>query len=487
MLENMLMAKSDRTSDFRAALWTLTTRVIPKASPVLQSSLSKIAQLLGNYILSPEESEKLYHEIREIWFNEPLEIDPRINLLAYCAWKLRLYLIFDQTESAYQLFKELIGQIRHSDPSSEELEPICLPDSKRFPLPTIPVEHIEFLYTVAEACQQEHGSITIKKIAEMSAWTQQKVISYLNKLEMWFDCLVATEALGLYWVRAEIEIHSINIIPQLLHKFKPFTIRCEVHSPRKHSKSFTPSDFIPQRFSVEFLYPIDRQRELLDWGRKNNLILYRLIEHNLYQNFNVFFNDQWHGKKTTRLLKDAFQTTIDYPKDRIEITKELLRIIEVYKTPAAFSKVRIKGTTDTLLPFADLGTQLGLRENWARQIASNLFKQGILVRYQISYPLSFTPEMLLDGEELALHVEAQRYLYARRETLQPFKEERNGLDSKIYRLYIPEISPNMQQMGFRMIKQLYHEQPPLILVNRYNFSKFCWKSPNLPELGDFKS
>ncbi len=478
------MVKNDRDSNFRAALWTLTTKVIPQASPILQPSLTKIAQLLGNYLLSPEESEKLYHEIREIWLNEPLEIDRRINLLAYCAWKLRLYLTFDETDTAYQLFRKLIQLIRHDDPSIDELEAIGFLDSESFPLPIIPGEDIEFLYIVAEACQQRKGTVTLKRLAEMTKYPIKNVISYLKKLEIVFGCLFASEALGLYDVRVEIDLHSNKQLLPLLEKFKPFAIRCEAHSPKQFSKTVSLSNFTPERLSVEFYYPVNQQDSLFAWAKRNNLKLHIRFEQHIYQNFNVYYRDAWHAKKLTRIKTDAFQTTIENRKERIELSKAHLQIIELYLKQAVFSTGKEQGTIDGLLPFSNLGEHLGLREDWARHTAANLFNQGILVRYSLSLLVGFWPEIILEGNELSLHEKAQQYLYARREKLQLFDDE-TGSKTRLYRLYVPEISKQiMQQSGFRIIKRLYYAPPPLIQSTSYNFEEFSWNAPHLPEINE---
>ncbi|MFX1513612.1 MAG: hypothetical protein ACFFCQ_13595, partial [Promethearchaeota archaeon] len=188
-------------------------------------------------------------------------------------------------------------------------------------------------------------------------------------------------------------------------------------------------------------------------------------------------------QKITRIKADAFHTTIENRKERIELSKPILQIIETYLKRATFSTANEPGTIAELIPFSKLGDLFGLREDWARQTASSLFNNKILVRYFLSHLLGFDPEILLEGDELSLHGNAQQYLYARRETLQPSGDMEKDSETRLYRLYIPEVSKQtIQQIGFRIIKRLHYAPPPLIQVAHYNFKQSCWKTLHLPEI-----
>ncbi len=464
--------------DFKEALWTFTTKIIPSAPSHLQKSLLNIAWIMGNYSLSQEESEKLFFEIYEIWDKGSFKYEPRKELLAWCAWKLHVYLLFDQKEIAFQLFRQLMRTVRRGI-SEQDLNQLCSDSSTKFPLPRIPKEDIEFLYTLAKVCQSQRGGVTIRRLAGMQNLTHKKVEEYLTKFEITLGCIVAAEALGLYHLYVEVEIENEEKIYQFLELLKPFIIRSDFLSPlNQHLDG-------PKRISFRFHYPIEEKDQLFKWAIDNRVRLYRQIECHIYQNFNILHKESWHEKETSEEEQKIFHVTLINTKDQIEITEDIIRIIETYLIPTVFSKARVPATSDQLIPYKDLGILFGLREEQTRRMAARLFSNQILIRYFYSSIL-FSPSLMIEGPELELHTEAKKYLYARLESFLPFNEEiRTWEREKVYQLYSLDLSPDLlQKYSIRRIKRLHSGELPWIRADMYDFNQDSWKVPKLPTISD---
>ncbi len=483
------MSAVKRVDKFREAIWLFVAKTLPKMPVELQPSLADMAWLMANHFFSPEVSQKLYLRLQKIWLNRSLESNNQVELLAYCAWKLQLYLTFNQPEIAFSLFQEIIKVIRYNDHKLEtNLELCCIPNSKKFPLPRIPEEDMKFLFGISQACQQSQSNLTINYLANKMACSQKDLIWYLNKIKMVIGSLVAFEALGLYMLRVEIEISSNQNWPQLLERIKPIIYRCEAHtSPSKTPKE---NDLYPTQLSMEFLYPISQEKPLFKWAARNKIRVLRKVEQYLYQNFNVLYKDQWDPLGTTRLKSKGSRTSIIITSNKLEVNKRLLRITETYLKPAAFLGNRKAETADCLLPFHRLGSYLKMREKWAHKTAAELFQKRILVPFLYSELLRFDPEFILEGEELTLQDKAKSYLYTRGEMLQPFNVEKQAWNQhqKVFRLYVPKVSvSDFEEFEVRSLKRLYWASPrPLIQVNMYDFKKSSWKCPKLPDLHDFQ-
>ncbi|MFX1513866.1 MAG: hypothetical protein ACFFCQ_14880, partial [Promethearchaeota archaeon] len=456
---------TDSLSDLREAVWTFTNHIIPSAPLHLQESLLNIVWLMNNFFLSQEESEMLYLKIFEIWDSESLEIDQEKELLAWCAWKLRLYLLFDQKQTALHLFRELMKSVRRGI-SEQELLRLCSDSSTHFPLPKISEEDTKSLFRIAEVFQAKEGSITIKQLADLMHLTKGEVIDFLTKFEITFGCMVAAEALGLYHLYAEVEVQDLETLPQLLEYLKPFVIRCAILSGLQQS----PNN--PRRLSFRFYYPIEKQDRLFDWAIKNKIRLYRQSERHIYQNFNVLLKEFWFEKKTTEMEEASFQITLENSIDQIKLTRDILQIVETYLITTFFSKAQIPQKLNHLIPYSKLSDKLGLREEWSRHMAAKLFSKRVLVRYfYISH--FFRPSFLLKGPELVLHTEAKKYLYARLESYIPFNNEIMTWErQKVYQLYSLSLSPELLQKYPTMkINRVFESQPPVISARMYDFDK----------------
>ncbi len=473
------MLPADRLSDLRTALWKLTTDIIPQTPENLQPALANMVRLLGNHLLDPEESYKIFTEIREIWDIDSLELDPRINILALCTWKMRLYLIFNLAESAFQLFRRVMQVVRTGGPDYEELQFVARPHSAEFPFPLIPDEDIEFLNTVGYAIQ-EYSDVSIRKLAKLSDLSQQKTLSRLKKFEMVFGYMVAVETLGLNWVRAEIELRSADRLSLLLEKFKPFAYRCELHSPN-HEKLF------PARFSVEFLYPVDQQKQLKEWGKRNNGQLYQQVGQHIYQNYNALNKGQWYDKETTQPKRGVHQSVLRNVHKQIKLTRDLLRVLESCRQGVRFRSDLVTENREKPAPDYQLRLQFMLKEDWMWKLAGNLFKQGILVPYFFSNLLLWRPEYVVEGDNLKFHTEGIKFLYARQETLKSIEEPDDGVNLTKSRLYVPEVTPELQyQKEFRRVKRIhYSPNEVLTRMSQYSFEGACWKAPNLPTIREF--
>jgi hypothetical protein len=476
------MSVDDRFLKFREAIWVFTDKILPKIDPVLQPSLADIAWLMANHFFAPEDSKKLYLKIREIWRNRSLEPNYQIELLSLGAWKIRLLLTFNQQESAFKLFQYITKAVRYKKEELEaELEAVCLPSSDNFPLPKISEADIEFLFGIGRTCQQTQGNLTISHIAKQINLTKENVISYLQKLEMVFGCMISLNALDLFWIRAEIDIKSHQSYAQLIERFKPIAHRCEAHSSLLKSNKTT--EFQPTRFSIEFLYPIKLKNTLKKWAIKNGVCIYYLTKQQLYQNFNILYNDPWNPQDVNQLKSKGFITIMENSSNILELSRPILQIIETYLKPVAFYEGRETEVVDCLLPFYKLGSHLKLQAEKAHQLAVKLFQQRILVPYVYSDLFFFTPEIILEGNEFLLHDEARRYLYARAEGLQSLLAEEK---EDLFRLYVSTVSTKLlKQYKCRIVKRLYWEPPaPIIQADMYDFDHSCWKYHELPQIYD---
>ncbi|MFX1511121.1 MAG: hypothetical protein ACFFCQ_00845 [Promethearchaeota archaeon] len=482
--EAVQMRVDKRALKFRESLWTFTTTVLPKISPTLQPSIADIAWLIVNHFFTPVDNEELYLKYVKIWKNRPVESNPSVELLAICAWRIRLYLTYNQPEMAFKLFQQITKTVLHKRPFLDsELETCCLPTSKRFPLPKIPDSDISLLFDLGEILKQTKENLTLRTFTKQINIPFKELISHLQRLEMVFGNMVAFEALGLYWLRAEVKINSNRSVQPLIERFNPLAYRCELHSTLMKYQEGHENNI--ERFSIEFAYPIDQEDVLFEWTIKNKIKLYRKIKEQLYQNFNVLYKDPWHPMDVAR-SKNAFLITFKHNLDRITLNKQLLQIIEIYQKIKIFSKGIEIDEADCLLPFHKLGAHLKMDVAKIYQKAPNFFQQQILTPYFYSRLLGYTPEKVVEGSESLLHDEGKTYLYARGESLQPFIEEKKSWTDKIFRLYVPNISSKLIELyGFRALKRVFWDVPPYFVhVNRYNIKKSCWQYPKLPNIQD---
>ncbi len=482
--EYIRMRADKRALKFREVIWTFTTTVLPKIPPILQPSVADIAWIILNHYFTPADNEELYFKYEKIWKNRPIEPNNHVELLAICAWKMRLYLTYNQPEMAFKLFQQVTKTILHKgDTLDSELEACCLPTSERFPLPKIPDTDISLLFDLGETFKQAKENLTLRSITRKMNISLENLKTHLNKLEMVFGNMVAFEAFGLYWLRAEVEIDSNHSVQPLIERFKPLAYRCEVHSPLVKSHEVYDND--STRFSVEFAYPIDQTHVLFEWAIQNKIKLFRRVKEMLYQNFNVLYRDPWHPMDIIP-SRNAFLITFTHDLNRIALNKRLLQIIEVYQKLRIFSKGNEGDVADCLLPFHKLGAYLKMDVATVYQEAPTLFQKQILVPYFYSSFLGYTPEKVIEGNESILHDEAKGYLYARSEAIQPFIKEKNSWDDKIFRLYVPEILPRLHELyGFRTLKRVYWDVPPcFVQVKRYDMKRSCWQYPKLPSFRD---
>ncbi len=478
------MSIDNRVLKFREAIWAFTANVLPKISPELRPAVADIAWLIANHFSSPEDSEELYTKFQKIWDNRSPEPNYRVELLAYCAWKIRLYLTFDQPKIAFRLFQQITKAILHKPTALVfELESCCLSSSNNFSIPKIPEEDISTLFGIGEACEQIKGNLTLNKLTKQMKIPLNELNSYLQKFEMAFGCMVAFEAIGLYWLRAEVQVNSFHHLQQLIERFKPLAYRCEVHGSLKRSHEGFDGDLI--RFSTEFAYPIAQENKLTEWAGKNRVQLYRRINERIYQNFGVLYKERWTPKDIAR-AKYGFQTEFEYKTNEILLDKRLFQIVKTYITPIAFYKDMKVNELNCLLPFYKLALHLKTDVTGVHQEATKLFQKRILTPYFYSNLLHYSPEKILEGNQALLHDEAQGFLYARSEMLESFNKENQIWDERIFRLYVPDVSPKLLELhGFRALKRVYWTKiSNSIQENWYNFKISCWQSPKLPHIYD---
>ncbi|MFX1514307.1 MAG: hypothetical protein ACFFCQ_17165 [Promethearchaeota archaeon] len=478
------MSVDDRALKFREAVLIFIIKHLPKILPEVQPAVADMAWLIVNHFFSQEESKELFGKFQKIWELRSVESNYQIELLAYCAWKIRLYLTFDQPEKAFRLFQQITKILLYKGIALDaELEACCLPISKNFPFPKIPEKDILLLFGVSEAVKQTKGNLTLRMIMKQTKYGFEELIQRLQNFEMNFGCLVAFEALGLYWLRAEVEINSQNNLQPLIERFKPYVYHCEFHSPLK--RSYEPCEDGFKRFSFEFAYPIAQKNTLFEWARKNQVQLFRKVNERIYQNFNVLYKEGWTPKDTT-IVKPGSQITVDYNLNEIQLTKLVLQIIDVYQKVIFFSKGVEVDEVNCLLPIHRIGSELKTGVILARQETTKLFQQRILIPYFFSNLLVEPPEKIVEGTEFSLSDEAESFLYTRTETLQRCNEEKKGWEEKIVRMYTPEVSPKLIKMsGFRTLQRVYWEVPvSYVRVDRYDLEKSCWRFPKLPHIHD---
>ncbi|MFX0209988.1 MAG: hypothetical protein ACFFDT_28665, partial [Candidatus Hodarchaeota archaeon] len=406
------MSVDERILKFREAIWAFTNNILPKISTELQPSVADIAWLIINHFFSPEDSEELYSKFQRIWGNRSVESNYHVELLAYCAWKIRLYLTFNQPEMAFSLFQQIAKTVVHKVANlKSELEKCCLPTSKYFPFPKIQENDVSLLYGIAETFRQTQKNLTLRLLANRLKTPFEELLLQLKRLEVVFGCMIAFEALGLYWLRAEVEINSFHGLQRLIERFKPLAYRCEIHD-QFHNDDTT-------SFSVEFTYPIAQKKILFEWASENRIRLYRKVNEQIFQNFNVLYKEPWSPKDVT-VVKPGIQTIFEYNIDVILLNKLILQIIDIYQKLVFFTESQKIDEINCLLPIHKIGSQLKTNVVVARQEATKLFQQRILIPYFYSNLLHFTPEVVLEGNEKILHDEAQAFLYARTEALQQF-------------------------------------------------------------------
>ncbi len=481
------MTINDRGAKIRDAIIIFIDKIIPRISPDLQPLLANLAWLMANHFFSPEASQELYLKLQRIWHDESLTTKEQTELLTYCAWKLRLYLTFNQPKTAFELFQHITKTVQYRENNlGDVLKVHCLPRSESFPLPKIPKEDIRFLFNVGELIQQTQSNLTVPRIADHINFSREETVSLLRKLEMVFGCMIAVEALGLYWIRAEINIPPYYNIMELVERFKPFAYRCEAHSlPSKLNKG---SDFQPDRLSVRFLYPITCKNDLFSWARKNGVFLLRNVEEHLFQNFEVLNEERWHPLAVSPLKTNTQKISIKYNANKTEVNQRVLQIVDTYLRPASFIGTGKIEPADFMLPLHRLGEYLKMGRSQAYQIVTTLFTQQILVPFFLSDLLLYTPDKILEIPEVLATDEARGYLYARSHMYYPLNEEKRDWDEsrKITRLYVPEIVPrSLEKYDFRTVKRLFYASPrPALQINSYNVYSADWNPPKLPRLND---